>query len=538
MFSIDQNCHSLWDVLPKLQALAARKLPVVHFVEDVDMAYTAIGATDDEPPRLARERYHRSGGADWGAAVFYFEFLGRQPVEIRDWERYTGLKTNVLARRLDRSVDNLYDEFSPSDNWQMIGPSYVGDRDHHRLLGDLTVAETAPLLWEMMDKARADMARAFPAGESQQRLDQWFEQERRRLEDLVETCAAGRLPELYAGWLEAYVGEPVRLDRSSNLFATGADPDRTALLELFLRDYDLAAGLYNEAIAETSSELRPLKTSEGELPFFATLSHNERMVRTGVFLDGASIRIGRRSFPLAPEQRLPLDKLADGGIRCLPGKAMLLAIQVRLGSGGAPLALPHKGSLYMHTAVRLAEKLSSAGLLPGQLHPIVRVRLRLLDRMRETQTPIRLPEYLAAAFGSEEIPASQLGANWEDVQESATRALASFETDEGRRRWREQNCADIEARIDALDVRRRELARQKPPPAEEIRPVSRQIKELEVEILDRMLRQVAIDYHVSKLDYWDSRGAPLPWSIALGGRAFYDSLIAQADIREEAGTES
>ena len=83
ILSIDQNCHSLWDVPPKLQALTAQGHRVRHFVEDVDMAYSAIGADDeDSEVRVARERFYRGGGADWGAAVFYFEFLGRQPVDV------------------------------------------------------------------------------------------------------------------------------------------------------------------------------------------------------------------------------------------------------------------------------------------------------------------------------------------------------------------------------------------------------------------------------------------------------------------------
>ena len=39
MFSIDQNCHSLWDVVPKLHALAAHGHRVAHFMEDVDAAF-------------------------------------------------------------------------------------------------------------------------------------------------------------------------------------------------------------------------------------------------------------------------------------------------------------------------------------------------------------------------------------------------------------------------------------------------------------------------------------------------------------------
>ena len=47
MFSIDQNCHSLWDVLPKLQALAGRGLQPTQFVEDIDVAFTALGSAPD-----------------------------------------------------------------------------------------------------------------------------------------------------------------------------------------------------------------------------------------------------------------------------------------------------------------------------------------------------------------------------------------------------------------------------------------------------------------------------------------------------------
>ena len=93
MFSIDQNCHSLWDVVPKLQALARRGVAVRHFVEDIDVAFTQMGAGPDGGElRLARERFYRSGGGDWGAALFYADFLGAQPTEIREWEKWTGMR--------------------------------------------------------------------------------------------------------------------------------------------------------------------------------------------------------------------------------------------------------------------------------------------------------------------------------------------------------------------------------------------------------------------------------------------------------------
>ena len=90
IFSIDQNSHSLWDTLPKLQALALSGEKITHFVEDVDVAFTDIGENDESEPRIIRERHYPSGGTDWGASLFYHEFLGRQPLELRRLEPQLG----------------------------------------------------------------------------------------------------------------------------------------------------------------------------------------------------------------------------------------------------------------------------------------------------------------------------------------------------------------------------------------------------------------------------------------------------------------
>ena len=67
MFTIDQNCHTLWDVVPKLHALIGRGVKVHHFIEDIDVAFASPGvAVGDQELRLAKERFYRSGGADWG----------------------------------------------------------------------------------------------------------------------------------------------------------------------------------------------------------------------------------------------------------------------------------------------------------------------------------------------------------------------------------------------------------------------------------------------------------------------------------------
>ncbi|NQT54413.1 hypothetical protein HQ576_20320, partial [bacterium] len=376
MLSIDQNCHPLWDTVPKLQALVAKGIRVTHYIEDVDVAFTALGSTvDDEVLHLARERFHRSGGQDWGAALFYAEFLGRLPVDIRHWEPVTGLKTNTLARQLGRSVDDLYDEFSPGDTWQLIGSSYIGDRLHHRVIGDLSVAETRHFVHELRRRARDHMLATFPRKDSQERLGRWLEHEDARVERLLAARAGHRLVDLYHDWLREDIPSGLlRLDLTSSLFALGADPARTALLELFLRDYAHASALYNQAIEETDSELRPLKRSDGELPFFAILEHQGHLVRTAMFLRDGEMLLGEHGIPVGADGAMPVDALADVGVQAMCGKALLLVIQARIGQGGGPLALPYRGSLYMPAVDRLAAKLAADGLLPGTLHPIVRVR--------------------------------------------------------------------------------------------------------------------------------------------------------------------
>jgi hypothetical protein len=61
------------------------------------------------------------------------------------------------------------------------------------------------------------------------------------------------------------------------------------------------------------------------------------------------------------------------------------------------------------------------------------------------------------------------------------------------------------------------------------------MKAIQVRLLDQALRRIARDWQARDIDYWDSRGALLPWSIALGGREFYGDLIARAEVYEEPG---
>ena len=537
MYSIDQNCHSLWDTVPKLQALGRIGRPVLHCIEDIDVAFTSMGASaESEPLHLAPERFHRSGGSDWGAALYYLKFLGRLPVEIRDWEPLTGMKTNALARQLGRSVDDLYDRFSVSDNVQLIGPSYVGDRNHHRLIADLTVAEAAPFVREIIALAKADVHERFPGRAAQERTREWFAREERLVEDLLSRHADSRLVDLYRDWLTPYLSGNVRIDLTSSLFPCRPDAPSAQLLDVFVRHNEQATALYNEAVQEAGAGLHPLDVGAGEMPFFATLVRDGRQVRTGVFLQDGALRVGDSTFPLAADGAPPLARMAAAGVQCVAGKALVLAIQARLGPHGRALALPYRGSLYMPASVRLAEKLAAAGLLRGELKPIVRVRFRLLDRMGELDTVVRLPAHVAAAMGREEAPARDFAESWADLVRQACARLESFRQPEGRERWQRDNYPDLLRAVEELDRLRRQMA-ERDPKSPEIRALWPKTKELQAGLLERLVQQIDTDWQVRELDYFDSRGALLPWCIALGGEEFYRRVIEEAEVYAEGSPE-
>jgi len=536
LISIDQKCHPLWDVPPKLHALVKAGHSVRHYIEDIDVAFTSIGASIDDDQvqqmRIARERFYRSGPADWGAAVFYFGFLGRQPVEIRQYEPFTGMKTNVLAGKLGCTVDDLYDRFSPGDNRQLIGPSYFRRRDLHRVIGDLSISQTAGFLSETIDIARADMLNAFPDYESQLRINAWIDAQRSMLTGLIESVGDGTLVDVYHQWLKSCAESTATPGLTSELFACGGDRAQTELLELFTSRYEQTAEMYNTAIEETAQPLRRLDIDRGELPFFATIARDGHMVRCGVSLSGGSLQVADMRFELLSGGRIPVNAMRDAGVVALAGKAMVLVIQARIGPNGRALALPHRGSLYMPAADRLADKLTQADLLDGELQPVVRVRLGFLDALKTIETPIRLPQYLQAAMGEEVIPASDLGRQWRELIDTARQRLETFQSPQGPDQWRRQTCADELNQLDQLDRKRRELARSDPKGAE-IRNLSKQAKQISSRMLESQLLQIANDLHTVDLDYWDSRGAIWPWAVALGGQEFYSSLIANAEIHIE-----
>lgn len=537
IYSIDQNCNSLWDVPPKLHALGSNGYFPTQFLEDVDVAYTRHGAgVNSVDLRIERERYYKTGGADWGAAMFYSEFLGRVPVDIRLWEPMTGMTTKALAKALGTTIDDLYERYSPSDNWQLVGSSYVGDARRHRVLGDLDVSQIRPWLIKLLDIARADMMRSFPADQSQEMLKTWWEQQQSVINTLLETHSKGKLIDLYRQWLDGDMGprDGVSIDTTSRLFELGRDRDQLDLLELFTRQYDLLSQVYNQALDDTNSDLHPLDTSAGELPFFAVYNYQGHMVRSEVFLRDNMLVLPDKAFRLGAGGAIPVDELSAFGVRCLVGKAILLMIQARIGQGAA-LALPYLGSLYSPAATRLEWLLKKLNLVKCPVKPIMRVRLRLLDRLRYVDTPIQLPAHLSSAFSNDVIAARELGERWEQIRGDSAWNLSQLSSEADRRVWRKKNFPQLTAKLDSLDDQRRALARSNAP-AEQMRNVWKQMKPILEELTRKTIERIDRDWQLANMDYWDSRGAILPWCLALGGEQFYHRVVQGARIYEERQT--
>lgn len=532
MISIDQNCHPLWDAVPKLHALTARGYAVTQYVEDIDVAFTAMGAAPHAGAlHIERERFYRSGGEDWGAAMFYTEFLGRQAVDVRQWEPSLGMGLDVLSRRLGRTMDSLYDDLSPGDTWQLIGPSYVGDNRHHRTIGDLSAAEVEDYVRQLLGIAKEDMLRRFPQNSSIEATKEWFATQEAHLDQWLGGQAP-LLVDVYRHWLNSsHPQAGVKVALASELFAP-APTERTDLLQLFTRDYERMTAIYNQALHQCRLGLRPLNTAEGELPFFGVFVYDGRQVRSPARLDGGNVIIGNYGFPLAADGQMPLTTMKQAGIRALVGKAILLVMQVRLGESGRPLALPYHGSIYMPAAFCLERSLRNHGLLAKPVQPVVRVRFRLLDRLRALDTVIHLPEHLQPYFGREEVPARDLGNEWQAIQAQAAERLAKFADESYHLQWMRQTMPDLARRLDELDTRKRAIAtvNEKDP---ELRQLWKEIKPLQSRQLQALLEQVAQDWQAARIDFYDSRGAIWPWCVAMGGQEFCQYVIREAEIYEE-----
>lgn len=527
--SIDQNCSPLWDAIPKLAALHHHGHHGLHCIEDLDIAFTQHAAPPGTPPHLAPETIYPDGNSDWGASLFYSDFLGRNPINPRTLEPILHAPAAVLAKRAGLTLPQLFAAHASSDNHQIIAPSFLSpDTPHrHRTLADLTLAELRPALLDLLNHAYADTLTAFPSPDSQTRTRAFFDAELAFLNDHLRDPSA-TLTRLHRAWLNRHTPHtPVQL--ASTHFAD-APP---TLLTAFLTNYTTLTTLYNQALADTHSPLTPLDPANGDLPFFAlcqTPGPHPRHYRTPLLLRGNALIADNQTFSL--ENGLPpLDQMRAAGITALPPKALLLVLLARTTQPRHALALPWQGSLYMPAARRLQTLLEP--LLHLNPAPVLRVRFHFLDHLATLDTPIRLPDWLAPLFPSQTLPANTFPPLLRQRQQNAAQTLATLTADpDAITPFIDSLNPGRANQINHLQTQRLRLSAD-PSTRTRAIPLWQQQKQLQQLHFHHALTHLLTLLHLQALDYWDSRGALLPHALALGGPAFYTRLLAHVTITPE-----
>ncbi|MBR0459914.1 MAG: hypothetical protein IJJ26_11810 [Victivallales bacterium] len=526
--SIDQNCNGLWDTVPKLAALHVHGLSGVHYLEDVDMAYTRHGAKVGDALAMERERFYRGGVSDWGAAYFYTDLLGAQPWDLSEFSNCLGMSLAALAKKLGTNVDALYDRWSPSGNWQLTGPSFLPDGTH-RVIGDLTIGELAPQLRWLLQHAREDVATRFPEPEAQARAEAWFATSRQLMESHLSSKPGESLTDFYASWLRQDLGEALpSLTLTSELFAWKRENAGShVLLATFLHDYPTMRDCYNRSLLEAHSPLHPLL--EGELPFFVIYRRDGRMSRvTAKYQDGCLLAGGQAWDLSSPQEEWPWEEMRSSGIVAIAGKAVVLVNMVR-GANGTALALPRLGSLYMPAGHAFARNLASIGAYQVA-HPVLRVRFRFLERWQNCRTLVALPEDLTQITGIDCAPAHEIAENLLSCMLQADKTLQVLASPETRQTLLTERFSSEQNQLQLLAQRKREIATQG---GDGYRQVLAELRRSETALLEKQMKWIADLVRLRDLTFFDSRGALLPWSLALGGRQFYETLLRQSEITQE-----
>ena len=533
--SIDQNSTPLWDTVPKIAALVRQGLNGLHFVEDVDVAFTRHGAVPgDERVEVARERYYRGGTSDWGASLFYTDFLGRNPVDVREIEPYTGLTSKALARLLDITLDELYDRAAGSDNWQTIGVSYLGTADRHRTVGDLKVKTLKPCLRTLLAHAEENVCQTFPHPACRHRAREWFREERESVACLLEAGDEGRVSDLYRAWMGLHVPRGWDFDLTSELFRLDSAAVRQDPLHaVFLDHYEQAADLYNAAIEESGGSVAGLAKARGELPFFAVFSQDGRHYRSPVAIEEDTLHAGRHAWRLVRTvgggRAFPYEAMSADGVTALVGKALILVPQACHCAGGVPLVVPHRGSVYMPAARLLTGKLQAAGLLAPAPWPVYRIRFGFLECLRELKVPVALPPYLHPFFGAPEMMAADFAEAIPQILRQAEVELEMMTSEDGRARVAAAVSPALAREIAEKEALQRTAAGD-PATRGQASELWDQIKQPRRDLTWKTAERALALLHVRDLGYFDSRGALLPWSIALGGTAFYHHVLRQARV--------
>ncbi|MBN2450947.1 MAG: hypothetical protein JXR77_11190, partial [Lentisphaeria bacterium] len=114
----------------------------------------------------------------------------------------------------------------------------------------------------------------------------------------------------------------------------------------------------------------------------------------------------------------------------------------------------------------------------------------------------------------------------------AEKTLRALADDDCRESAVSAHLPDLVRSRDALDTRRREIASD-PQRRPEAAALWQQVKEADRGIATAVAEWVVGMLRLLDVRYYDSRGALLPWCVALGGVEFYERVVAAARVDEE-----
>lgn len=401
LISGDQN--PFWDAPLKLLALARMGLRVVHHVHSADL-FSRPG--DQEQPFIVSNEAYRSDGNvnRWTATLEAAPFLGSMPLPPKLFT-----DSGVDLGRLQRFKDEhgVVEQLTEGD-W--IGVSH---QDPNRLAHDVPVRDLAEVMGAFRRPLFHNLGEWLEGPEltrAQSRLNDLFDLNRVGTTHGPETPLSEVARVQLRSFLNSYgVNGEVELSDSVAAFH-GHRP--SAMMELFLADYETARSAYNAA-ARTGEDKRHTLGS-GALPFYAVVrTHGGTLVRRDL------------AYEPGDSYNQVLERATQPGeeVGAVLGKAITLMADLRT---MGDLVLVEGGSSYAHQSVAFLDAVS--GNLPDGVctNPIQRLHFHALDALENVDHSIRLPPYLARAFGHAEISGPDFAHNWRNVVEQAERAVAEL----------------------------------------------------------------------------------------------------------------
>ena len=387
LISGDQS--PFWDAPLKLRVLADMGERVVHDVHTADLfSRPPVGSSGIT---VTREAYQPDENVTrWTASVEAVPFLGRMHV-LPSQLTSRGVILARVAGHMGKSLEQTTAELTVGD-WLGLAMTPADVVAHGVDIAPLTKCFTGklrrPLLRDLRQVCEDSDTQAF---------DALFG---------INANSEGAWPDVATGLLRQYldlhgVNGEVTLTTSVDKFADGS-----LSLQLFVDQYDLVRVAYNEAMypAEGEVETEFVQTLEqGELPHYAIVRHGQVLRRvnlsykSGDTVDSVLARV-------------------DGEVVAVLAKAVPLTIDFR--SMGT-IVMAMKGSAYWPKAVRFMKLLEERLSKPPKLHGVSRLHFHALDALEDVDAQLRLPPYLAKAFGTAQITGVEFASRWRTVVEHA-----------------------------------------------------------------------------------------------------------------------